>query len=638
MKVPTLIKGRNFFIGGETMKTKDNMEQISIDEFVSDLKEAFGGAIKYARNLCLVNIRGCNGAGKSTVPMQMLEKDDKAFLLTYKGKIRATVYPKYRFIALGKYFSKTGGMDGFKNNEETKEVLEAIYEIPYNIIMEGIMASTIFSTYAELFKELEQREPKRAIGIMNLLPPMDIVKERVLGRNGGNEDVKWNQIEGKWRTVERNAQKFADEGLNSWTVDNSKVPYEDMIPFFLKEVEEHLGVKVVKSFKRRTPSNESINEIKPQEKPSGLSDYAFLSSLKREVKPYWESQYLKEFNENVKLRVDPVTGKTFWDMYFENMVERQNIWYKRVMLGLPRPWTNDSIMANYHFTNVDRKLDRVSLFYIDNVLSRFKSDYEHFNNKEEEVKKFLIFNTFIYRLFVRPDTWEQIGYVHSYNWKGDWEHGKEVLRKYKADGNTVWTDAYFVNDLKSAAIDKANSSDKLENSFGLFQYVLDNLDEIAEYVFNPSNNMESVVNYLTRVPAVGLFTAYEICLDLAMVTEMTGIPFVNWTADYFPNVGPGCKKGIDYVFEDRGGLDYTQIVFFVASVYKSEFERLGLEYKYQEGTTELDLRCLEGWFCESQKWFNAYCSEQGYDWAKGKRPKKKMNLRSASIDSLKPRS
>lgn len=638
MEVPTLIKSRNFFIGGEEMKTKDNMEQIDISDFVTELKEAFGGKIKYKKQLCLVNIRGCNGAGKSTVPMQMLAKDDQAFLLTYKGKIRATVFPTYGFIALGKYFAKTGGMDGFKNNEETKEVLEAIYEIPYNIIMEGIMASTIFSTYAELFKELEQRQPKRSIGIMNLLPPMNVVKKRVLGRNGGNEDVKWNQIEGKWRTVERNHQKFLDEGLNSWCIDNSDVAYENMIPFFLEQVSEHLGLKVARKPVSIKPENEPKKELKQQEKPTGLSDYAFLSSIKKEIKPYWEAQYLKEFNEKVKLRVDPVTGKTFWDMYFENMVERQNIWYKRVMLGLPRPWTNDQIMANYHFTNVDRKLDRVSLFYIDNVLSEFKKDMDMEICSPFDIKKLLILNTFIYRLFVRPETWKQIGYIHAESWEEDWERGKEALRKYKADGNTVWTDAYFVNDLKSANLDKANSSDKLENAFCLFQYVMDNLDEIAEYVFDFNYNMENVVNYLTRVPAVGLFTAYEICLDLAMVTEMTGIEFVKWTADYFPNVGPGCKKGIDYVFEDRGGLDYTQIVFFVASVYKSEFERLGLEYKFQEGTTELDLRCLEGWFCESQKWFNAYCSEQGYDWAKGKRPKKKMNLRSGNIETLKPRS
>lgn len=360
-----------------------------------------------------------------------------------------------------------------------------------------------------------------------------------------------------------------------------------------------------------------------------MSDQEHLLSMKREIKPYWEPQYLALPNENVHLRRDPVTGETLWDMYFKNMVERQNIWHKRVMLGLQAPWTEDPVMSRYHFTNVDRKLDRVTLFYIDNVLPNLQDN--------DESRKFLLLNTFIYRLFVRPDTWKVIGYLLPESWEADWESAKERLRKHRADGNVVFTDAYYVNDLKAANPNPETNSNKTENAICLIQYIIDNLDEISEYVFNADNNMESVVNYLTRIPGVGLFNSYEACLDLAMVEEFTGIEYVSWTADFWANVGPGCKKGIDYVFENRGGLDYTQVVFFVASVYKSEFERLGLTYMFQPGTTELDLRCLEGWFCESQKYFNYYATENGYEWAKGKRPKKKMNLRTSDKDWLKPR-
>jgi hypothetical protein len=624
------------------MKTEKDMYKVEISEFVNQIKSAFGGKIKYKKDLKLINIRGCNGSGKSTVPMMMLANDDHAFLLTYKGKTRATVFPSYKCVALGKYFAKTGGMDGFKNNEETRAVLDALYDIPYDIIMEGIIASTIFSTYAELFKELENRQPKRQIGIMNLLPPMDVVKERVLGRNGGNAKVKWEQIEGKRRTVERNAQKFKDEGLNSWTADNSKVELGASIEWFFNQVSDNLGgeAKRYKPVEVKDIKTESTpkKELKRQEtQAEHSSDGEFLRSMNQEIKPYWEKKYLNVPDDSVKLRVDPETGRTFWDMYFVNMVERQNIWHKRVIENKPRPWTEDEIMANYHFTNVDRKLDRVTLHYIDNVLPNFVQDCETGTLGTNAAKKFLIFNTFIYRLFVRPETWDVIGYIHPDTWETDWENGKERLREYKRKGNTVWTDAYFVNDLKSANPDKANSSDKLENAFHLFQYVLDNLDEIADFVFDKTNNMESVVNYLTRVPAVGMFTSYEVCLDLGMVNEMTGIDFVDWTADHWINIGPGCKKGIDYVFENKGNMSYENIVFFVMSVYKSEFERLGLEYKFQPGTNELDGRCLEGWFCESQKWFNYYCNERGYEFAKGKRPKKKMNLRTDNIENLKPR-
>lgn len=609
------------------------MQRVPLEDFLRDYNGDF------PQDLKLVNVRGCNGAGKSSIPLQLLAKDRGAFIFTWKGKDKATCFPSFRFVAMGRYRTKTGGLDGFSGNEETIELLEALWKTPFDILMEGVISSTIFSTYAELFKELEKREdPKRAVGVMNLVPPLEVALGRVQSRNGGKE-VDTKAITSKWNTVARNADKFKDAGLNSWVSDNSEISLDETLNWYFNELGNNMGAveapptnKAITGFERLELSANAATydgSLIPEHQKFGMTDHEFLNVMRREVKPYWEPQYLKIPGNSVKLRVDPKTGKTFLDMYFENMVERQNIWYKRVMNGEPAPWTLDPVMGQYHFTNVDRKLDRVTLFYIDNVLPKLEDNYES--------KKWLILNTFIYRLFVRPDTWKVIGYIHPETNITDWERAKADLREYRIQGNTIFTDAYFVNDLKAANRNEETNSNKTENAFGLIQYIIDNLDEIAEFVLNPVNNMESVVNYLTRIPAVGLFNSYEASLDMAMVTEFTGIPFVTWTADYWTNVGPGCKKGIDYVFEDRGGLSYTDVVFFVASVYKSELARLELEYKYQPGTTDLDLRCLEGWFCESQKYFNYYATENGYDFAQGKRPKKKMNLRTADIEWLKPR-
>jgi hypothetical protein len=597
------------------------MTRVPLEDFLNNYNGNFPEDLK------LVNVRGCNGAGKSSIPLQLLAKDRGAFIFTWKGKDKATCFPSFRFVAMGRYRTKTGGLDGFSGNEETLDLLEALWKTPFDILMEGVISSTIFSTYAELFKELEKRnDPKRAVGVMSLVPPLEVALNRVQSRNGGKE-VDTKAITSKWNTVSRNVDKFKEEGLNSWRSDNSGIALDETLNWFFGELNKNMGAIEVPMTEKIVPNVKGLALAESTTRPR--NDYGFLKSMRREVKPYWEPQYLNVPNESVKLRVDPKTGKTFWDMYFENMVERQNIWYKRVMLGEPAPWTDDPVMGQYHFTNVDRKLDRVTLFYIDNVLPNLEDTYES--------KKWLILNTFIYRLFVRPDTWKVIGYIYPETNATDWERAKRDLRAYKAAGNTVFTDAYFVNDLKSANPDRANSSDKTENAICLIQFIIDHLDELAEFAFNPANNMESVVNKFTMIPAIGLFNAYEVCLDLGMATEFTGIPFVDWTADYWANVGPGCKKGIDYVFEDLGGMSYTDVVFFVASVYKSELQRLGLEYKYQPGTTELDLRCIEGWFCESQKYFNYYATENGYDFAQGKRPKKKMNLRTADTGWLKPR-
>lgn len=191
----------------------------------------------------LVNIRGCNGAGKSTIPMSMMNDPDMWVhtIIDETGKkISAiTVFPSYGWVALGTYFNKTGGMDTLKNNEITRRTLFiALKEFQdYNILMEGIMASTIRSTYVDLFHEVEQNWPIRVI-ILNLLPPVEVAISRVYSRNGG-KPINEEAVRGKWETVAKNAKVFSDEGFISIRVDSSKVKKKNMLKAFLLTVKKY---------------------------------------------------------------------------------------------------------------------------------------------------------------------------------------------------------------------------------------------------------------------------------------------------------------------------------------------------------------------------------------------------------------
>lgn len=193
----------------------------------------------------LVNIRGCNGSGKSTIPMSMMNDPDMwvhTIVDEYGKKISAiTVFPLYGWVALGTYFNKTGGMDTLKNNEITRRTLFIALEEfqDYNILMEGIMASTIRSTYVNLFHEVEQDWPIRVI-ILNLLPPVEVAISRVYSRNGG-KSINEEAVRGKWETVEKNAKVFADEGFISIRVDSSKVKKKNMLRAFFKTVKKYGG-------------------------------------------------------------------------------------------------------------------------------------------------------------------------------------------------------------------------------------------------------------------------------------------------------------------------------------------------------------------------------------------------------------
>lgn len=191
----------------------------------------------------LVNIRGCNGAGKSTIPMSMLN-DPEMFVeeLKYSDgkKLGAfTVFPSYGWVALGTYFNKTGGLDGIRNMECTKTTLYAALGLypDYDILMEGILCSTVFSSYSDLFHEIEN-QTGRQVMILSLLPPLEVCLGRIQTRNGG-KPIKETLVANKWGSVARSHEKFKREGFICIKVDSSRVPRERMLKAFFQTVEKH---------------------------------------------------------------------------------------------------------------------------------------------------------------------------------------------------------------------------------------------------------------------------------------------------------------------------------------------------------------------------------------------------------------
>jgi len=224
----------------DTIKKPAEYKRVDIYE---ELERVKNGGLNYPNGLKIVNVRGTNASGKSTIPMQMLANDEDAYILTEKdekGKAKdiATVFPKYNFVALGTYFTKTGGLDRIRTTADMKRIFSLVHFLPYSIILEGILASTVFSTYANMFLEYEAKKPKRKAIIFSILPPFEVIKERVLKRNGGNDNIKWEQLESKWRTVKKNVAKFDEAGLVSLEVDNSNIKLEDTLEWFFNTINE----------------------------------------------------------------------------------------------------------------------------------------------------------------------------------------------------------------------------------------------------------------------------------------------------------------------------------------------------------------------------------------------------------------
>lgn len=194
-----------------------------------------------------VNIRGANGSGKSTFPIQMLLMDERAYLLTENGKDIATVFPSFHMIALGKYYIRTGGMDSgeYHDKEYGKYMLDKLWKCGNNLLFEGMTVSSSYDFWRDTLLELQEKYPGyRRVMIMNLIMPLDKLEERIKIRNGG-KDINMKHVQGKLNTVLRNVKKFEADGFNSWVASTENVGFGDMLKWFFKQLHDHKVVKKV---------------------------------------------------------------------------------------------------------------------------------------------------------------------------------------------------------------------------------------------------------------------------------------------------------------------------------------------------------------------------------------------------------
>lgn len=190
----------------------------------------------------LVNIRGTNGSGKSTIPISMKDDPDMYEVIRpYKGKPKKilTVFPNYGWVALGSYNRQVGGCDTFPNKDFIKKVLVyALKKFPeYNVLMEGILIATTYSTYAELFAEMQETYGVQPV-IYYLMPPVETCIARIKKRNGG-KPFKEELVHAKYGMMQRGIKKFQQAGdFPVFVVNNSSIKKSDVISQFFADMEE----------------------------------------------------------------------------------------------------------------------------------------------------------------------------------------------------------------------------------------------------------------------------------------------------------------------------------------------------------------------------------------------------------------
>ena len=100
----------------------------------------------------VINIRGTNGSGKTTIVKKVLAAFGGQPIYNEKGKIKGYVCPDVHgqpLYILGAYETPTGGCDGINKQDTICDLIREFAE-KGNVLYEGLLISGLFSRYNDL--------------------------------------------------------------------------------------------------------------------------------------------------------------------------------------------------------------------------------------------------------------------------------------------------------------------------------------------------------------------------------------------------------------------------------------------------------------------------------------------------------
>jgi hypothetical protein len=270
-----------------------------------------------------------------------------------------------------------------------------------------------------------------------------------------------------------------------------------------------------------------------------------------------------------------------YDVYWRFAVERQSIFFNR-LLGGEAPWTRDSVMSKYKFTNAYRVLDRVSQFLISNIIN---PDVDSDLSDEDR-----IFRILLYKIFNKIETWQLLeSSFEEVSWRRySFQEYDRVLSLAFHNGTSIYSAAYIMASGKSIFA----SERKHQNHLKLLEYMMET--NIATRI-GSTNSMAQLYDVLISYPLVGPFLAYQ------YATDINYSALIDFSEEDFVVAGPGARDGIAKCFSDKGSYSDEDIIRFMMENQVAECERLGLDFKSLFGRP-LQLIDCQNLFCEVGKY------------------------------------
>jgi len=277
--------------------------------------------------------------------------------------------------------------------------------------------------------------------------------------------------------------------------------------------------------------------------------------------------------------------------FWKFVCKRHQIYENRFVKKLPAPWTDDEILRKFKFTNVMRRLDRGTVYLVNNILNQ--------NWKSQEIFAAIV----AYRLLNRIVTWDYIS-RRIVDGKPDTECILEFFRALKSKGFRIFTSAYIVHPGNMRLKKLHPGNQKFERVIQVWEDLLSD----GEYQYCKIQDIASLstpaeqFRMLQKIPMVGKFTAYEIWCDLTYYSEKHNGRLIPFTENDFVNVGPGCHAGAKWIYgPDIKISEVEEKLTYLRDKQVEHINEIGLYFPMCEGS--LVLRDIEHSMCEANKYF-----------------------------------
>lgn len=177
----------------------------------------------------IIQIRGSNGAGKTTIVRQFCERNGlkiKSLNINNRETFIST-NDEGSIVVLGRYDKKTGGCDLYAN---TDHVLSTIMWVIINmkprlIVFEGMIYSLSFKFATKVANFVKQYNYEYLA--LSLYTEPDVVLERIYLRNGGKK-INEKLVLDKIKSVSKSHTRLVDNGYNSKLIDTTKTDKNEM--------------------------------------------------------------------------------------------------------------------------------------------------------------------------------------------------------------------------------------------------------------------------------------------------------------------------------------------------------------------------------------------------------------------------